>query len=175
MPQGVSPGQSVPAPCKPTHLQPSMAPAASPSALQRAWPGFLPARGPRHRAQSNRPAPTAPLQGPLPRQVSWKGQCNREDGHPQPSARGLDPVPSFSGPAICHLLPPRAHCRPSGAPAGSGPSSGGGAATAAPLCGVRLGSARPQLPPREEDAQSFAEPADSATPGNSPRRRKQKH
>lgn len=64
---GLTPGWSVPAHCKPTRLQPSRAPLASPPAQ----PGFLPAQGPGIRAPSVRP-----LQCPLPGQAGCNQQCD---------------------------------------------------------------------------------------------------
>lgn len=128
---GVSPGRCGPAPREPTLLQPSVAPPASPPALRSARPGSLPARGPRDRARSDRPAPAAPLQRPRPRQSAGMDGVPVRTASPrlQPAVRIL----SLLCPATRHRLPPRAHGPPGGAPARSGPSSGDAAAAAAPL------------------------------------------
>ena len=128
---GVSPGRCGPAPREPTLLQPSVAPPASPPALRSARPGSLPARGPRDRARSDRPAPAAPLQRPRPRQSAGTDGVPVRTASPrlQPAVRIL----SLLCPATRHRLPPRAHGPPGGAPARSGPSSGDAAAAAAPL------------------------------------------
>lgn len=77
---------------------------------------------------------------------------------------------------LFQILPPAAtphpHPEPAACPAGPQHALGQVQVVARrrqrlPFCGARLVSARPQLPPRKEDAQSFAEPADSATLGNS--------
>lgn len=152
--------------------QPGMAPSASPSALRSAWQGFLPARGPRNRAQSDRPVSRAHSPG----RSAGTGNVT--------VSRGTLSLQSqvwilF---LLLRILPPatRRPQEPTTHPAGrarSWPSLGGGAAVAAAapplrsrarLCRPPLPPLPLPLPPGEEDAQSFAEPADSATPGNSP-------
>lgn len=124
-----------------------MAPSASPSALRSTWPGFLPAQGPGTRAQSDRLALTAPLQCPLPGQDSWNGQRDGEDGHPHPPASGLDPFPSLSDPATCHLLPREPTACPPGRRHAPGQAQAVPRRRRLPFCGARLISARPRLPP----------------------------